>query len=248
MSDRRRRISFDRQLRMISPLVMIWAVAGSILLVAGLQTQVPIRVLLLDPSALGDLPWYSGILSNVGILAWTVAAASAGGGAWVASQTDRPSAARFLGTGAIVAGVLLLDDLLLLHSNLLPRTLGVPKAGAMLLIVLPAIGWLAVFAGEIMRTRWAILLGALSAFFVSVAADQVLHPSGSTALLFEDGAKFLGVLAWSLYFVLTTHDIVKSTIQAAKVRASVAAAGPTTEPSEGSPERPATLQSVLDGY
>ena len=216
MSDRRRRISFDRQLRMIMPLVVMWALAGLVLLVAGLQTTVPLRLLLLDTSALGGLPWYAGLLSNIGILAWTVSAASAGGGAWVAAQTDRPSAARFLGVGALVASVLLLDDLLLLHSSFMPRVLGIPKPLAMLLIISPALAWLALFAGEITRTRWTVLVGALSAFMVSVGADQVLHPTGSTALLFEDGAKFLGVLGWSLYFVLTTRDIVRSTITAAK--------------------------------
>jgi len=216
MSERRRRISFDRQLRMIMPLVVLWTIAGLVLLAAGLQTSVPLRLLLLDTSSLGDLPWYAGLLSNIGILAWTVSAASAGGGAWVAAQTDRPSAARFLGVGAIVATILLLDDLLLLHSSFMPRVLGIPKALAMLLIITPALGWLAMFAGEIGRTRWTVLVGALSAFFISVGADQLLHPTGSTALLFEDGAKFLGVLGWSLYFVLTTHDIVRSTITAAK--------------------------------
>lgn len=218
MSDRRRRISIDRQLRLFTPLIAVWAVAGAILLVVGLQSQVPTRTLFLDPAALGNLPWYTGMVSNIGILAWTVAAASALGGAWVAGQTDRPSAARFLGAGGVVATILLLDDLFLFHSGFLPNVLGIPKSFAMLLVISPAVTWLAVFAGEVIRTRWFILAAALAAFFVSVAADQVLHPTGSAALMFEDGAKFLGVIAWSLYFVLTTHDIVRSTIQAAKVR------------------------------
>lgn len=236
MSERRRRISLDRQLRSFMPLLAVWAVAGTVLAVIGMQSQVPIRTLMLDPSALGDLPWYTGLVSNIGVLAWTVAAAGALGGAWVAAQTERPSAARFLGAGGVVATVLLADDLLLLHSKLLPRLLGVPKAMAMLLVVFPALVWLAVFAGEIVRTRWVILLAALGAFFVSMAADQVLHPTGSDALLLEDGAKFLGVLAWSLYFVATTHDIVRSTITAASRPRSPAPV----------PGHERTLQAVLD--
>ena len=76
------------------------------------------------------------------------------------------------------------------------------------------------------------------AFFVSVAADQVLHPTGSSALLFEDGAKFLGVLGWSLYFVLTTHDIVRSTIRAATRQ-------PVRAEETVRIESDATLESVL---
>lgn len=241
MSDRRRRISLERQLRLVTPLIFVWALAGAALLAAGLQTRVPLRNLLLDPVALGDLPWYSGLLSNLGMLAWTIAAASAVGGAWVAQQTDRPSAARFLAAGGVVATVLLFDDLLLLHSNVLPKALGTSKTMAMLLVVMPAMVWLAVFLGEISRTRWAILVAAVASFGTSVAADQILHPRGSSALMFEDGAKFLGVLAWSLYFVLTTRDIAKSTIQAAKAKSARAA----TQPTDASQSRSSSLTDVL---
>jgi hypothetical protein len=85
---------------------------------------------------------------------------------------------------------------------------------------------------------WTIA-GALMAFFVSMGADQVLHPTGSTALLFEDGAKFLGVLGWRLYFVLTTRDIVRSTITA------VTSLQPGTVATVRA-EQDATLESMLN--
>lgn len=193
---------------------MVWAVGGAAVAVAGLQTQIPRKELFLDSTAISNLPWYAGVLSNIGILAWAVAATSALGGGWVAFKTKRPSAGRFLTAGGIVAAVLLFDDLLRLHSSLIPKILGVPKSAAMLIVVAPAIAWFLAFIDEILRTRWLVLLAALGAFFGSVAADQVL-PSGDNALLIEDGAKLLGVLAWSLYFVLTTRDIANSTIRAA---------------------------------
>ncbi|MCB0992005.1 MAG: hypothetical protein R2770_13010 [Acidimicrobiales bacterium] len=214
MSDRRRQISLTRQLRLVLPLVMLWMVGGAALAVAGLQTAIPREELFLDTTAISGLPWYAGVLSNVGILAWTVAAVAALGGGWVSFQTLRPSAGRFLTAGGLVASILLLDDLLRLHSSVIPKVLGVPKAIAMLLVVAPAILWFLGFIDEVLRTRWLVLLAALGAFFGSVAADQLL-PSGPNTLLIEDGAKLLGVLAWSLYFVLTTRDIATSTIRAA---------------------------------
>jgi len=219
MSERRRHISTERQIRALGPLVSVWSMGGLALGIAGMQSRVPLSELLLDPNAVLGVPWYSGLLSNIGILAWTVAAAAAIGGAWVAKQTNRPSAARFLGVAGAVASILLLDDLLLLHSSVLPKLIGVPKSTATIIVVLPAVAWFAIFIGEILRTRWIILAAALTSFFISIAADQILSPEGSTGLLFEDGAKFLGVLAWSLYFVLTTHDIVRSTIQEALANA-----------------------------
>jgi len=219
MSERRRRISTERQINALVPLIGVWSIGGIALGIAGMQSRVPLSELLLDPNAVLGVPWYLGLLSNIGILAWTVAAAAAIGGAWVAKQTNRSSAARFLGVAGAVASILLLDDLLLLHSSVLPKLIGVPKSAATIIVVLPAVAWFAIFLGEILRTRWIILAAALSSFFVSIAADQILSPEGSTALLFEDGAKFLGILAWSLYFVLTTHDIVRSTIQEALANA-----------------------------
>ncbi|MCP3936509.1 MAG: hypothetical protein GY708_14170 [Actinomycetia bacterium] len=214
MSERRRHISPSRQIRLLIPLVVVWTIGGAAVAVAGIQTSVPRSELFLDATAISELSWYVGMLSDVGILAWTIASASALGGGWVAFQTRRPSAGRFLTSGGIVAAILLFDDLFRLHSSLIPQVLGVPKSVAMLLVVTPAILWLVGFAGEILRTRWLILLCALAAFVFSVFADQAL-PSGENSLLIEDGSKLLGVLAWSVYFVSTTHDIARSTIRAA---------------------------------
>lgn len=217
MSERRSRFDLSRQLRQLTPLVLMWSLGFSVIAAAALQNRIPLTSLFLDPTALSDLPWYVGLLSNVGVLAWTVAAASALGGAWVAGQTDRPSASRFLGWGGVAAAMLLLDDLFLLHSSALPKLLGVGKPIALLAVVTPTLVWLVRFTNEILRTRWMILAAALGAFATSVGADQLLQP-GTSTLLIEDGSKLLGVLAWSLYFVLTTHDIARSTIRTAMAK------------------------------
>ena len=214
MSDRRRYFDLRRQARLLTPLLGVWFVGLTLITIAALQTRIPMTSLFLDPAALSKLPWYVGLLSNLGVLAWTVAAASAIGGAWVAQQTNRPSAARFLGWGGLAATLLLLDDLFLLHSSAIPKTLGVSKVVGLAIVIAPTLIWLGRFAHEIVRTRWLILVSALSCFAFSVSADQALTP-GTTSLLLEDGAKLLGVLAWMAYFVITTHDIARSTINAA---------------------------------
>ena len=214
MSERRAPYSLRRQAGLVTPLIAVWTVAAATIAVAGLQTSVPRSALFLDQGSLADLPWYAGILSNVGYIAWTVAACAALGGGWVARQTDRPSAARFLLAGGSVTLLLLLDDMFRFHTGVLSKLVGIPKRLALMAIVAPAIVWLAVFAAEIIRTRWLVLASALAMLFSSIVFDQLL-PAGETSLLIEDGAKFLGVLAWMVYFVLTTKDIVRSTIREA---------------------------------
>ena len=50
-----------------------------------------------------------------------------------------------------------------------------------------------------------------SAFVVSLVVDQLVSGAESgNRMLLEHGAKFLGVLAWALYFVRTAADIVSS--------------------------------------
>ncbi len=199
----------------MTPLALVWAGTLAVLALAGLQNSVPAAELFLDPSALAGAHWYAGLLSNLGILAWTTAVVSALWGGWVAGRTGRAGASRFLVDGALVTGVMLLDDLLRLHSGVLPRLFGVPKAAAMLMVVAPTIVWAVHFGSEVVRTRWLVLLSSLAALASSVTADQLINRGTTTGILIEDGAKLLGVVAFALYFVLTSVDITRSVIRSA---------------------------------
>jgi hypothetical protein len=78
------------------------------------------------------------------------------------------------------------------------------------------LAWVFVFRAEILRTRFVVLLAAGGALAFSIAADALgLWSSPRVALLVEDGAKLLGVMAWATYFVVTTHDIARSLFVAA---------------------------------
>lgn len=212
MAERRRRRDVRHQIPSATPLLAGWVVAGSVLAVVAAQRSIALETLFLDAAYLAGEPWYTGVLSNLGVLGWTSATVAALGGGWVASQTGRPSAARFLWSAAVVSVVLLADDLFQLHADLLAFT-GLPKGGRQLLVVAPAAVWLVRYTGEIARTRWVVLAGALVGFGVSLLVDA-LAPRDSIAGLFaEDSAKLLGVLAWAQYMILTSVDIVRSTIR-----------------------------------
>jgi hypothetical protein len=227
MAERRRRRALGDQIPSATPLLAAWVVALSALAMIANQRTVAVEQLFLDPAFLSGRPWYTGVLSDLGVLGWTAATVAALGGGWVASQTGRPSAARFLRSGAVVSALMLADDLLQLHADLM-RFTGLPKSVRQLLVVAPAVVWLARYAGEIARTRWVILVGALAGFGVSLIADT-LSPERSIAGLFvEDSAKLLGILAWAQYMLLTSLDITRSTIRDASSltsRAPVALTG-----------------------
>ena len=203
-----------RQLPSLTPLLGGWLIAASGLGLVMAQRSVPVEQLFLDAAFISGEPWYTGVLSNLGVLAWTAAVVAALFGGWVAAQTGRPSAARFLRGGALVSAILLADDMLQLHADLF-RVLGIPKGARELLVVAPAVIWLVRYAGEIARTRWVIMVGALIGLGGSFLVD-VLTPPGTRWIVVEDSAKLLGVLAWAQYMVLTSVDITRSTIRAAR--------------------------------
>lgn len=213
MADRRQRPSVGWQLADLLPLAIVWAVAIAVVTVAGLQRSVPVSELFLDPASVAGVPWWTGLLSQLGLLGWTIAAAAAGGGAWLAGRLGRHTAAVFLGSGALLTALLLADDLLQVHAVLLPG-IGIDKPLSQLLIVAPAPVWALTQHREILRTRWLVFVAAILGFAVSTGVDMWWAPTaGDTGrTLVEDGAKFLGICAWAQYFTMTTADIARSVL------------------------------------
>lgn len=229
-TDRRRGFSVRRQLRSLAPLAVIWTIGLLVLLVAQLQTATSLESLVLDPAHLTGSKWYTGALSNLGILIWTSGAVFAVAGSWVARRIGRMSAARFLAVGSLATLLLLLDDVFALHSGPLKRAVGGSKNIAQLLLVFPVAVWLIAFYNDIRRTRSILLFAALAALAGSVIVDIIFGLAGDAQLLVEDGLKLLGILAWSQYFAITSRDIAASAIESVIRTKPVAPSSPTETP------------------
>ncbi len=206
--DRRTNSRVANGLRPLLPLVAVW-LSGAIVLWALIRQEgIPYADLVLDPAQYGRRPWYTGLVSNLGVLGWTTATVASAMGAAAAHRGGRPGAAQYLRAGASLSGLLLLDDLFQLHI-VVPRALGQPKMVFYACYAVLAAWWAVGETKELLRTRWPLLGAAVAALATSVAVD-VLADGGEGALVVEDSAKFLGILAWALYFWLTTADIVGS--------------------------------------
>lgn len=227
-SERRRGFSLRDQLRSLAPLGVLWVLGLVVLFAARVQTATPLPTLFLDPTYITGLPWYTGALSNLGILVWTAGVVFAGSGAWVARRIGRSSAARFLALGAFATLIMLLDDVFALHAGPLKHALGGSKDAAQVLIVLPVAIWMVAFWADIMRTRSVLLFAALGSLAGSMAVDVFFGFGGDTRLLVEDGMKFLGILGWSQYFAITSRDIAASAIESV-LEAKSETAFPTPE-------------------
>ncbi len=209
--DRRVRASLAAQFRTLLPLLILWAACATVLAGLVLQDGVPEADLLLDPTTTGRLPWYTGLVSNLGVLAWAFATAAAAGGAYICRLGHREGANAFLRGGALLSILLLLDDLFQFHI-VIYHTTPLPKVGVYLVYVVLTLAWLTTHRSEIRRTRWQFLAAAGLAFAVSVAIDVAIGKTTS-ALVAEDAAKFLGVMAWAAYFIHSARDIATSLVQ-----------------------------------
>jgi hypothetical protein len=195
-----RRSLFWVALLVYLPAVLLIAFVSA---VAGWK-NIPFTVVSSDPATTGRLPFYAGILSNIGVLAWCGGAAVALFSAVLLRRTGgdgRLSA--FLFASGFFGAVLLVDDLFLVHEIVFPYYLGLPQQLPIVAYGVSAVLYLAVFARTIAGTDFLILLTALAALGVSVLVDQLpfqlpMH------LVWEDGAKLIGATGWCAYLASTS--------------------------------------------
>ena len=118
-------------------------------LALALQHLVPVSVLLRDPNATAydaqnQVMFYRGTISNLGILLWWAAASVYAFAAYLyRSRFGRATSSlthAFLVYMAALTGLLALDDLFMIHEELLPVRLGVPEVSMYVLYGVPGGG------------------------------------------------------------------------------------------------------------
>lgn len=144
---------------------------------------------------------YYGMVSNLGIMAWTASAAICLFAAVVLmGRQDNVSRDRCL--FALVAGLftgwLTLDDAFLVHEKVFPA-LGLPQVAVLLAYAVLAFLF-ALFARRIVF-QVDLVLFALAIGFLggSVLIDHFHGGLTNQAIILEDGAKFIGICCWATF-------------------------------------------------
>jgi hypothetical protein len=160
------------------------------------------------------LPAYIGALSNLGIVLLAVATGAALVGA-IVLRGDRETA-WFLGAGAAVTTLFLVDDLFQGHEWLGRRD--VPDAVSYGLLALLFGLFLYRNRALVLRlTFWPLIVAAGVAFGVSIAVDANLVIED---YFLEDSLKFAGIVAWSTWLVAASASLLGSRIGAGPERRS----------------------------
>jgi hypothetical protein len=156
-----------------------------------------------DPFVLGNLPFYAGIISTVGMLLWSATATVCFFTAAVLKKNDHLSGWRFfLVMSGVLTSLLLFDDLFQMHKIFYPILFHLAEVFVYGVYGLFAFWYLISFRKQIQDTEFLLLVLALVFFALSVIIDTLDPlPGGNTA--FSDGLKFFGIVSWFTYFIRT---------------------------------------------
>ncbi|KAA0234954.1 MAG: hypothetical protein JJLCMIEE_01304 [Acidimicrobiales bacterium] len=185
---------------------MFWGV-GALVLVVVVLVDVPTRHLLEDGTAVANVPWYVGAVSQVGLVGWALAASVALFAASVLAviAEERQFVGFFL-AGGLLTVWLMVDDMFRLHEDVLADAVNVDERVTQAMYAAILALWIVTQRHVILRTRPYVFVTAFFWFALSLLLDISGDGSGSLGLLLEDGTKLLGILTWAAFFWLTARD------------------------------------------
>ncbi len=172
----------------------------------------PVGNLTRDPQGIFGVGWYFGFLSNVGVLLWwgtAVVCVLAGGIVWKLGARRKGQIAVAVG---LLTAWLALDDLFLLHEDVLPRALLLPEELILVVYALVAVGVLWSVLALLQRDTRILLAAAVLLFFVSTVVDFYGSWADTTLYFYEDALKFLGIVTWSVTFAFVSLRLLSEGI------------------------------------
>ncbi|MEM8539824.1 MAG: hypothetical protein AAGF25_02610, partial [Pseudomonadota bacterium] len=146
---------------------------------------------------------YYGFISNLGILLWcgTAAVCFIAGACFYVSNSSS-TVTRFAIMASLLTGWLALDDMFLLHELVLP-SLGLPQVVVIGIYAILVLGYLGLNWRFIMQQEWWILAVGSGTLSLSVIVDTVFHSLVPVFVYLEDSAKFIGIVSWASFHLLT---------------------------------------------
>lgn len=176
------------------------------------QTQISIMELMRDPSATMEVPFYTGLVSNLGILLWSATAAICLFSSLAMRRSaNHPEKTSFFLVIGLLTLALTLDDLFLLHERVFPDYLNISEKLVYIAYGLTSLVCWLKFKQLILKTDFFLLLFAVGFFGFSIVVDRLL-PFSESAILIEDGAKLLGIVSWLTYFTRTCLQALRRAI------------------------------------
>ena len=180
-----------------SPLILSALLIGSVILLSNLK-GIPIDNMTRDICAVAEIPHYIGFFSQLGGLLWSATATiCVFCGLIISNQPGENSMRLFFLFSAAFLIILGLDDVFLLHEEVIP-SFGVSERSVYSIYFILMLIYLICFYSTISKTDYILLLIALFFFCVSIICNRFHF-----WILYEDGAKMGGIVSLLFYFYRT---------------------------------------------
>jgi hypothetical protein len=191
-----------------APIVLLFVLLSTI---SRASDNITLSYFTRDISAIGNLPFFAGLVSQLGGLLWAATLAVCIFAFFIIGKQDQNAGAsrRFLLQAGILTLVLMLDDFFLFHEDIGPDYLNVSEKVIVLTYLVLCALFLILNYREILASEYLILGLALGMFAVSIfldAADLDDYErygsffSEQFQIFLEDGFKSVGVVTWLAYF------------------------------------------------
>ena len=186
--------SINKALRWaLIPALLVYVASLSLSGLAGIKGQLVLR----DLAQTCGTPVGVGLLSNLGYLLWLAAAAVALFTAYSEQPGVRGKQYELLACGGWFSFILCIDDMFLLHDRYIGQTF--------LYVVYMVFAALIAtrYRRQLMASRGELFFLAVALLGASIGIDQFqrdLPFKYETVQLVEEGAKFLGIATWVLYW------------------------------------------------
>jgi hypothetical protein len=222
------------QIRLSTPVLcaVLLLPALAILAAVALQPWAPIVYLVRDPLVVAEeaaqcCSAYYGFVSNLGIILW-IAAATACALAALLAQVARAEArtTAFLLAGGLFTFWLGLDDLFLVHENVLP-TFGVPEKATFAGIAAAGMTYLLVCWRHILTGPTSVFVIAGLCLAMSMGLDAFVHDEAPLWIFLEDALKFLGIVFWAGFHIAAAIAVSADLVTGRRVTIALASGGVT---------------------
>ena len=171
--------------------------------IVAIKYEMPFEKLTADPAYLCGVHPFTGIMSNLSIVLWTIAMCVALFSGAILIATRNIEKGRFLLLFGMMTAVLMLDDLFMIHDFLL--------YDFQIWFYLIYAVFISIIMIKYYRLIWKnnfhFLLAAIIFLGLSVLLDITLENAG-IQYLFEDGLKFLGIMCWMLFLIYNSFEML----------------------------------------
>jgi hypothetical protein len=182
------------------PLILCAGLPLAAAFAVGLVEPDLVATLFRDPAASTNSPPYLGFFSHLGVLGWWAGAVSS---LLAATVLPRSPARPVLLCAGALTGLLMLDDLFMLHEEVLPH-LGLSERLVHAFYCIALAAYLLGCKSFHRSMDWPLLLASFALLGTSAIVDFAAD-FGRFTLLIEDATKFAGIAAWSGYHVLAAR-------------------------------------------